>query len=365
MKRFTSFGLGLLVGAVLFGGTVAYAAGIMAERSTCHIFLNGSPVEAEAYVINGNNYFKLRDIAALVDFGVSWSGASQAVMIDTMVGYTPEGGVPPVPTPQGMTLTGDNWAREDFSQKANPDVFTSTLTRDAYNAARQTIVDHTTILAGNDAKGYNSSYRYAHVNGSAETRLAVEDALAALGDNPSYATGAEPGITNRYAYPNYFTCEVKTPTAYVETMTYTDGFVKSLSGLSDSEKVRRIDFYVADRLTYHVDSFSTPSDVLNSDAVKGGNCMAYAHSFAFLCTRAGIPNLLLHSEDHQWNQVYVDGQWWHVDVGGDDVGNDISIRNSLKVLTRDEDMPRTATYTSLQPEITAFVKELLVPGSTK
>ena len=37
----------------------------------------------EAYTINGNNYFKLRDIAALVDFGVTWNNATRTVEIDT------------------------------------------------------------------------------------------------------------------------------------------------------------------------------------------------------------------------------------------------------------------------------------------
>ena len=37
-KPYTSFVTGLLVGVALFSGTTAYAAGIMAERSTNRIF---------------------------------------------------------------------------------------------------------------------------------------------------------------------------------------------------------------------------------------------------------------------------------------------------------------------------------------
>lgn len=41
------------------------------------------------YTINGNNYFKLRDIAQALDFGVTWDAATKTVGIDTKTGYTP------------------------------------------------------------------------------------------------------------------------------------------------------------------------------------------------------------------------------------------------------------------------------------
>jgi hypothetical protein len=52
--------------------------------------LNGSAVSFEAYNIGGNNYFKLRDIGAALDFGVTWDGVKNTVVIDTSTGYTPE-----------------------------------------------------------------------------------------------------------------------------------------------------------------------------------------------------------------------------------------------------------------------------------
>jgi len=44
----------------------------------------------EPYEIAGNNYFKLRDIAALLDFSVQWDGAHNAIRIDTSLPYEPE-----------------------------------------------------------------------------------------------------------------------------------------------------------------------------------------------------------------------------------------------------------------------------------
>lgn len=78
---------GMLCGAVIFGGGVAYASGILASPSTHSVTVDGSQVAVEAYTINGNNYFKLRDIAALVDFGVTWNNAARTVEIDTAAPY--------------------------------------------------------------------------------------------------------------------------------------------------------------------------------------------------------------------------------------------------------------------------------------
>ena len=43
-----------------------------------------------AYNIDGNNYFKLRDIGEVFDFGVDWDGATNTIVIDTSKGYTAE-----------------------------------------------------------------------------------------------------------------------------------------------------------------------------------------------------------------------------------------------------------------------------------
>ena len=47
MKRTRYFVAGLLTGAVLFGGSVAYAAGVIAERITNTIYIDGQRMERE------------------------------------------------------------------------------------------------------------------------------------------------------------------------------------------------------------------------------------------------------------------------------------------------------------------------------
>ena len=87
-KPYTSFVAGLLVGVAMFGGATAHAAGIMAERSTHRVFVDGREVQMEAYRIKGNNYVKLRDIGEQVGFNVYWDSASGCVQVESGKPYT-------------------------------------------------------------------------------------------------------------------------------------------------------------------------------------------------------------------------------------------------------------------------------------
>jgi len=54
------------------------------------ITLDGETIDFDAYHIEGNNYFKLRDIGEAFDFGVDWDGAQKIISIDTSKPYTPD-----------------------------------------------------------------------------------------------------------------------------------------------------------------------------------------------------------------------------------------------------------------------------------
>ena len=57
------------------------------------VCIDGLDIAFEAYNIENNNYFKLRDIGIAFDFAVDWNSASNAIAINTSSGYTDE----PVP----------------------------------------------------------------------------------------------------------------------------------------------------------------------------------------------------------------------------------------------------------------------------
>jgi predicted methyltransferase len=58
-----------------------------AKPTTSKVYVNGNEVTFTAYNISGSNYFKLRDIAKAIDFGVTWDGKTNTIGIDTSVAY--------------------------------------------------------------------------------------------------------------------------------------------------------------------------------------------------------------------------------------------------------------------------------------
>ena len=95
MKSKLNFVLGFALGAIIFGSTAALAATITANPTTSRVLVNGTEIYAEAYNIDGSNYFKLRDIAQAVDFAVTWDGSGNRILIDTRLPYGID-----VPTPE-------------------------------------------------------------------------------------------------------------------------------------------------------------------------------------------------------------------------------------------------------------------------
>lgn len=68
------------------GGEGSIATGthsVTVSPSTAGVTVNGSYVNLSAYNINGNNYFKLRDLGNVLNFGVSWSAETNSVIIYT------------------------------------------------------------------------------------------------------------------------------------------------------------------------------------------------------------------------------------------------------------------------------------------
>ena len=51
------------------------------------VVVNGTETVFDAYTISGSNYFKLRDICALLNVGITWDNDTSTIGIDTSVGY--------------------------------------------------------------------------------------------------------------------------------------------------------------------------------------------------------------------------------------------------------------------------------------
>ena len=90
MKKILYLLIGLALGFALGSPAAQAIEGILAQRCTSPILLNGAPIEIEAYNINGHNYFKLRDIGKAVGFNVYWIAEDRTVQIETGQPYTGE-----------------------------------------------------------------------------------------------------------------------------------------------------------------------------------------------------------------------------------------------------------------------------------
>lgn len=73
------------------GGELAVSANAVnavALHTLSKVYLDERQIGFVAYNINGNNYFKLRDIAFFIDFGVVWDESTRTIKIDTTTGYS-------------------------------------------------------------------------------------------------------------------------------------------------------------------------------------------------------------------------------------------------------------------------------------
>lgn len=81
--------INLLTGLSYSGsmGSNTAAKDTMAVTSTAKLFLDGERKSVSAFTINDYTYYKLRDIAKILDVGVTWDEATSTIGIDTTKGY--------------------------------------------------------------------------------------------------------------------------------------------------------------------------------------------------------------------------------------------------------------------------------------
>ncbi len=275
---------------------------------------------------------------------------------------------------------------DDYAAQANPAVFTGAYTRKMYNALRYAVLHQEETNAG--------TYQPVSLGAEVDTDTALQ--LTSRMGNGTIRYSIVDAIDGSavYLYANH-------NEEYDAAVAHVEPFLENISPLSQREQVREMVWYIADRMTYDVKIKALPAQILAQDEIMegAGNCMTYSYSLWFLCGQAGIPCILLDSFNHQWNMVYVDGEWWHVDptankeniqtmsfqeaVNGtlvevekteaERVAILQSTRASLPVFYRvigetsyiDGSVRIDPTYVDEQPERTKFLQELAVPGSTK
>ena len=113
MKKTTASMLaGVFLGATLLSGAQAAVETYAAQRSAQRIYVDGKPVQIEAYSINGNNYAKIRDLGKAVGFNVSYDTATNTVRIDSDTPYQDDAA-----EPQGSRIVTIPQSDENFVLK--------------------------------------------------------------------------------------------------------------------------------------------------------------------------------------------------------------------------------------------------------
>ncbi len=355
MKTIKGFVFGFLCAVILTGTAALANNGFTAYISSQVFYYNNDKIELEAYNINDYNYVKLRDAAKLFGVEVEYSQIDDSVYLGE---HTP---------PETTVATekkrsdGKAYSKEDYSLNANQNIFNDVYTKDAYNAIKQTILDRNEISTGTDEYGYNKGYNYANFVDSkttleqmGDTTKAMKSVLNVLSGEYTYELGSAVDISNIYEYPGYSICMVKLNPKLEAAKTEAMRLEAKWQGLTDSEKVKQIANYISDKIVYRDESTVGTAEVFNSKTPVNGICGTYASAFKYLCSAVDIPCVTVNDFNHAWNEVYADGRWQIVDVGYYDVGRPdarLFIDNYWKM---DEN-----------PQKTKFVKELLVPNSTK
>lgn len=359
--------IALLLTGVVLGASLASPAAnaaaqfLQAQRTPHPIYVDGEQVELETYTINGHNYVKLRDIGQAVGFEVYWDGA-----VAQIVSGQPYTGQPPTQTEHSTTPR--------HSTRANPAAFTGYLTAEVYDTIREAVLTKQTASFGSTLKSAQH-IRWDDKEGlkkAEEERNQINAVLAKLGPYPGYEMVSADGG---------YLCEVRYTEVDASAAEHTKDFINSLDGLSDREKIKRISWYVCDRIAYDKACYVWPNEVLAQDGELRGACMSFAYSFQFLCNQAGIPCVFKRGGNHQWNTVYAEGRWWDVDVSGDNIDGVTYTENGVQTgersfdgaddfreqfyVTADRVLRNEGPFPDEQPEITRFAQEVRAPGSTK
>ena len=248
------------------------------------------------------------------------------------------------PQPEPYTISADHWSREDYSQEADPEVFTGVYSRELYNTIRQTMVDGTSDTAP------------AYTMVSKEDYSSVKKLIGRMEGVLRYEHHVPQNFTNYWQYLDYFAVSAEMPENYLAPLDFIQPAIDHAGTLAtDRERVEYFNDYIRSLLAYQQGKVSgiTQTFAPHVGELKAA-CGSYARALKFLCAAAGIPCFTISTKTHTWNLVYVDSQWLHVDVSA----NDLSGRNSVLLI-------ETYGGADQAPEATAFLKELFVPGSAK
>jgi hypothetical protein len=228
----------------------------------------------------------------------------------------------------------------DYSKEANPDVFDDRIfTRELYNLIRAVYL------------GHRENERYNYTVASEELRTTLLDGWTSVYG----ATGSKHVTINAYV------AGWKIYSLSDEAAAKRNAFIASLQGLSDIEKVERINQYISDHITYEVTlAGNNWSEFFTSGIV--GDCENYTDAANHLFRKAEIPCIPVRGyiqnnpNTHRANMIYIDGKWEFYDAASSE---------SLGSLVFGTEGEKSIEFNPVSTRLNQFVMEAVLPGSTK
>lgn len=146
MKNTRFFAI-ILSAMLIFSSSSAIVMAEGASTTQSDIYVNGSRVDVKGYNINDNNYFRLRDLGRLLNFGVEWDETANTIRINTSQAYRDE--VTGNPSENVRMLTKNNWADATY-EALNNLIKNNGILSAAYDASNKPYVvfdcDNTTVI---------------------------------------------------------------------------------------------------------------------------------------------------------------------------------------------------------------------------
>ena len=178
-----------------------------------------------------------------------------------------------------------------------------------------------TVVDGCEAAQASIDISHATYRLSTDEAFLVYDAVWA--DCPAYfwlADGVQAGGYGNVVYTLYFEVPEDVATTRAALSARVAEMTAGLEGKSDYDKSRILHDRVCDAVIYR---FSDNDQSVVGSLLEGASvCSGYARAYQLLLQAVGIPSFCVtgHSrgQNHAWNLVQLDGEWYYTDVTWDD-----------------------------------------------
>ena len=113
------------------------------------------------------------------------------------------------------------------------------------------------------------------------------------------------------------------------------------------EKIKILHDYIIDNTEYdelknkNINDTTYKSQTAYGALIEGhATCNGYADAMAIFLNKINVINYKISNEDHIWNLVYLDGNWYHLDLTWDDPVSEINVNRDTYFLITTEELEK-------------------------